>query len=141
MECGKSERAAHMSPSSMSASPTEEAQSSSHTHTHFTVFPPKWVIVQQFLLFAFCGCVPVALGVLVQFLHLQPGPHLLPILHCHVLHAVTLEHEQPRNCRPSWCLTAATDSQSHSNFSSKYFQPYWVMSGYVMFSGSLIPHV
>ena len=82
---------------------------------------------------AFCGCVPVALGVLVQFLHLQPGPHLLPILHCRVLHAVTLEHEQPRNCRPSWCLTASTDSQSHSNFSSKIFQPYWVMSGYVMF--------
>ena len=39
-------------------------------------------------------CVPVALGVLL-FLHLQPGPYLLPYLHHRVLHAVTLEHEQP----------------------------------------------
>ena len=63
--------------------------------------------------------VPVALGVL-PFLHIQPGPHLLPFLtqlHHHVLHAVTLEHEQPRNSRPSCCITAflfSTDSQSHS---------------------------
>ena len=67
-------------------------------------------------------CVPVELGALLQFLHLhvQPGPHLLPFLtqqHLHVLHAVTLEHEQPRNSRPT-CLTASlfpTDSQSDSS--------------------------
>ena len=81
----------------------------------------------------FC-CVPVGLGVLLQFLHLQPGPHLLPFLtqlHRRVLHAVTLEHEQHRNSRPTCCLTASlfpTDSQSHSSFPSTIFQPYWVRS-------------
>ena len=74
-----------------------------------------------------CCCVPVGLGVL---LHLQPGPHLLPFLtqlHHRVLHAVTLEHEQPRNSRPTCCLTASlfpTDSQSHSSFPSTIFQSY-----------------
>ena len=71
-----------------------------------------------------CCCVPVTLGAL---LHLQPGPHR------RVLHAVTLEHEQPRNNRPSWYLTASlfsTDSQSHSSFPSTIYQPY-----------CLIPHV
>ena len=77
-----------------------------------------------------CCCVPVALGVLLQFLHLQPGPHLLPFLtqlHHRVLHAVTLEHEQPLNSRPTCCLTASlfsTDSQSHSSFPSAIIQPY-----------------
>ena len=79
-------------------------------------------------------CVPLALRVLLQFLHLQPGPHLLPFIkqpHCRVLHAITLEHEQPRNSTPSCFFTASlfsTDSQSHSSFPSTIFQPYWVMS-------------
>ena len=79
-----------------------------------------------------CCCVPVGL----QFLHLQPGPHLLPFLtqlHRHVLHAVT--HEQPRNSRPTCCLTASLfppDSQSHSSFPSTIFQPYWVRSSTLM---------
>ena len=56
------------------------------------------------------------------YMYIQPGPHLLPFLtqlHLHVLHAVTLEHEQPQNSRPTCCLTASlfpTDSQSHSSY-------------------------
>ena len=64
-----------------------------------------------------CCCVPVGL------LHLQPGPHLLPFLtqlHRRVLHAVTLEHEQPRNSRPTCCLTASL-SPNHTQVSHLQF--------------------
>ena len=140
------ERAAHMSSSSKSASLTEEPQSPpSSSLTHTSPYPllselscnssSSSISTNSSEL---CCCVPVALRVLPQFLHLQPGPHLLPFLtqlHHHVLHAVTLEHEQPRNSRPRCCLTASlfsTDSQSHSSFPSTIFQPYWVMSSNLM---------
>ena len=139
-------RAAHRSSSSMLASLREEPESPpspSLTHTYpYSIHSESSCSSFSCSICTYsselCCCVPVALGALLQSLHLQPGPHFLSFLtqlQRRVLHTVTLEHEQLWNNRPSWCFTASpfsTNSQSNSSFLYTIFQPYWVRSSNLM---------
>ena len=141
--------------SSMSASPTEEPESppsSSLTHTSpYSLLSESSCSSSSSSISTnsseLCCCVRGALGVLLQFLHLQLVLHLLPFLtqlHRRVLHALTLEQEHPLNSRPSYSLQLVCSLLTpniHPSFLSTrvIFQPYWARAHVI--TGSLVQHV